>query len=382
MSMSKVEGGDTITIEFTYNHAGLRTRKVKKVNGLVRETTEYILNGKNVVELIHIKHDTSEINRLHFHYDAQNRVALVDFNGALYSYTHNLQGDIVGILDTNGDLIVEYKYDAWGKQISVTGSLITTLGELNPFRYRGYVWDTETKLYYLINRYYSCDLCRFATPDRDIIQQYSKSFCNIYAMCLNNPIKFADYTGLDNILVIYDCRYSGFFGLFNTGVGFDKQGKDLISRLEKEGHTVDEATFTSINEFVEKWNNDTKAEYDSIYIVCHGAAGSLDCNGERIRTSAAWGADPRQVADYNDLEYKSVRYIVHLWCCNGGTKDQYNTTTMQEIANKTGCLVEAVANGGISINYFTGRVYTRDGNWTQCYPQYYDEPSIPHRIVC
>ena len=258
----EVEGGDTITLEFTYNHAGLRTRKVKKVNGLVRETTEYILNGKNVVELIHIKHDTSEINRLHFHYDAQNRVALVDFNGALYSYAHNLQGDIVGILDTNGDLIVEYKYDAWGKQISVTGSLITTLGELNPFRYRGYVWDTETKLYYLINRYYSCDLCRFATPDRDIIQQYSKSFCNIYAMCLNNPIKFADYTGLDNILVIYDCRYSGFFGLFNTGVGFDKQGKDLISRLEKEGHTVDEATFTSINEFVEKWNNDNREQFE------------------------------------------------------------------------------------------------------------------------
>ena len=123
-------------MEFTYNHAGLRTKKVKKVNGIVAETTEYILNGKNVVALIHTNHDTSEVNRLHFYYDAQGRVALVDFNGTLYSYAHNLQGDIIGILDTSGNLVVEYKYDAWGKPIGITASntLTTQLAELNPFR--------------------------------------------------------------------------------------------------------------------------------------------------------------------------------------------------------------------------------------------------------
>ena len=52
---------------------------------------------------------------MHFFYDAQSRPAMVEFNGALYSYIHNLQGDIVGIVDSAGSLVVEYKYDAWGK---------------------------------------------------------------------------------------------------------------------------------------------------------------------------------------------------------------------------------------------------------------------------
>ena len=52
---------------------------------------------------------------MHFFYDAQSRPAMVEFNGALYSYVHNLQGDIVGIVDSAGSLVVEYKYDAWGK---------------------------------------------------------------------------------------------------------------------------------------------------------------------------------------------------------------------------------------------------------------------------
>ncbi len=159
--MSRTEGSDTVTMEFTYNHAGLRTKKVRKVNGVAAETTEYILNGKNVVELIHTNHVTNTVNKLHFYYDAQGRVAFIDFNGVLYSYAHNLQGDIIGILDASGNLVVEYKYDAWGKPISTTGSLVTSLGQLNPFRYRSYVLDQETELYYLRSRYYNSDIARF-----------------------------------------------------------------------------------------------------------------------------------------------------------------------------------------------------------------------------
>ena len=85
---------------------------------------------------------------LHFFYDAQSRPAFVEYEGTMYRYTHNLQGDIAAIVDANGTLVVEYKYDTWGKPISITRTLKTTLGELNPFRYRGYVYDEETGLYY------------------------------------------------------------------------------------------------------------------------------------------------------------------------------------------------------------------------------------------
>ena len=58
----------------------------------------------------------------------------------------NLQGDIVAILDSTGTAVVNYVYDAWGRPISKTGSMAGTLGTVQPFRYRGYVYDEETGL--------------------------------------------------------------------------------------------------------------------------------------------------------------------------------------------------------------------------------------------
>ena len=39
-------------------------------------------------------------------------------------------------------------YGPWGESWGVSGTLASTLGAMNPFRYRGYVYDTETGLYY------------------------------------------------------------------------------------------------------------------------------------------------------------------------------------------------------------------------------------------
>ena len=100
-------------------------------------------------------HNEAGNNNLHFFYDAQGRPAVVDFNGVKYGYVHNLQGDIVAIVDGGGNQVVEYTYDAWGRPLSKTGTKADTLGTLNPFRYRGYVYDEETGLYYLRSRYYN-----------------------------------------------------------------------------------------------------------------------------------------------------------------------------------------------------------------------------------
>ena len=62
------------------------------------------------------------------------------------------QDDVVGIFDNSGNEVVSYRYDAWGQPLNVTGSLATTLGVYNPFRYHGYVYDEETGLYDLRSR--------------------------------------------------------------------------------------------------------------------------------------------------------------------------------------------------------------------------------------
>ena len=92
-----------VTAEFVYNADGLRVQKT--VNGVA---TKYTLHGKNVV------HMTSGTDELHVFYDAQNRPAVVVYNGTAYAYVKSLQGDVVAILDENGNAVVSYGYDAWG----------------------------------------------------------------------------------------------------------------------------------------------------------------------------------------------------------------------------------------------------------------------------
>ena len=53
--------------------------------------------------------------KLHFFYDAQSCPAFVAYNGVKYCYAHSLQGDIVGIVDSDGNLVVEYRCEAWGE---------------------------------------------------------------------------------------------------------------------------------------------------------------------------------------------------------------------------------------------------------------------------
>ena len=118
-------------VEFKYNVDGLRTQKKVILPNGKATTTEYILHGKQITEM----HKGEEV--LHFFYDNQSRLASVECNGKVYTYVHNLQGDIMGILDSAGNLVVKYKYDAWGRLLDTSGSLTSTLGKNNPFRYRG-----------------------------------------------------------------------------------------------------------------------------------------------------------------------------------------------------------------------------------------------------
>ena len=166
-----------MTAEFVYNADGLRVQKT--VNGVA---TKYTLHGKNVV------HMTSGADELHFFYDAQNRPAVVVYNGTAYAYVKSLQGDIAAILDENGNTVVSYGYDAWGAPLRCTGELAETLGKVQPFRYRGYVFDEETGLYYLRSRYYNPGWGRFVNADALIDQ-------NLYSYCKNSPMQFHDPSG-------------------------------------------------------------------------------------------------------------------------------------------------------------------------------------------
>ena len=169
--------------KFTYDGQGRRISK----NSL---TFLYDGNG-NIIK---------QSNGLEFFFDFEG-IAALKRNNTMYFFLRDGQGNIIAIVDSTGDVVVQYWYDAWGnhKVVDADGDEITdqnNIGNLNPFRYRGYYYDTETGLYFLQTRYYDPEVGRFL--NRDSVQYADPETINglnLYAYCLNNPVEYADPTG-------------------------------------------------------------------------------------------------------------------------------------------------------------------------------------------
>jgi len=120
----------------------------------------------------------------------------VTYNGTTYFYATNIQGDVLAIMDADEYTVVAYTYDAWGNLLSLTGDMATTLGAINPLRYRSYVYDTETELYYVSSRYYDPEMGRWINADAFVTTGQGFMGNNMFVYCGNNPVMFSDPTGM------------------------------------------------------------------------------------------------------------------------------------------------------------------------------------------
>ena len=129
------------------------------------------------------------------------RVLLYKYSHGTDFYRKDAQGNIIALLDSNGSVVVRYVYDAWGNHavLGTDGNDISDanhIGILNPFRYRGYYYDTETGLYYLKTRYYDPETGRFITIDGiEYLDPETINGLNLYAYCGNNPVMRTDENG-------------------------------------------------------------------------------------------------------------------------------------------------------------------------------------------
>ena len=162
----------------------------KKVNGI---TTDFITSGIKVLA------QKSGENTIVWQIDGNGNTVGFNYNGTPYFYIKNAQGDIIAIADISVNLVAKYTYDSWGKLISIKDSNDvdkTTdenfIGYVNPIRYRGYYYDSETGLYYLNARYYDPEVGRFINADGTLDGGY-----NLFEYCLNNPILLSDLNGND-----------------------------------------------------------------------------------------------------------------------------------------------------------------------------------------
>jgi len=183
-------------IEMEYNASGMRTRK---------GDTYYELDGNNIIS------ETTNGNTIRYYYGNGGIVGF-RYNGNRYYYEKNLQGDIIAIYDESGNKVASYIYDAWGNCTIENDVSGVRIGEINPFRYRGYYYDSDIGLYYLKSRYYDAAIGRFINADSINYLGANGNLCsfNLFAYCVDNPVMQIDETGclafpgqIHNIVVYY-----------------------------------------------------------------------------------------------------------------------------------------------------------------------------------
>ena len=190
---------DDLNISYKYDTNGLRTEKT--VNGVKHEY--YYVDGQLRFE------KNGDSYEIYYNYDAEGRPVRAYkkdlVTGTNYSYylITNTRGDVIETRNGSGEVNAKFTYDAWGKIISVTDGSGNELSSDSfayqiSLKYRGYVYDSETGLYYLQSRYYDPETGRFLNTDSVDYIGYSgeQLSYNAFAYCENEPVNKIDSLGL------------------------------------------------------------------------------------------------------------------------------------------------------------------------------------------
>lgn len=214
-------------ISYEYNEDGLRI--VKNINNSV---IKYYFEG---IDLVVEKTDDYVI---YFIRSVDDKLIGFKYNNNIYYYIRNMQDDVISIVDSNYNIVVNYSYDSWGNILSITdseGNDISKdslhIGNINPFRYRSYYYDKDTNLYYLNSRYYSPTIGRFINADNYLSNDYRVLSSNMYIYCNNNYINEIDPSGHFSLGAFV---VSGIIalGIFIAGKT-KKKKKQAIKKIEK-----------------------------------------------------------------------------------------------------------------------------------------------------
>ena len=198
---------------YKYNNEGIRIQKQTAT-----EIHDYILDGSNIVK--EIVSTTSRVQKYvnEYLYDLDGTVCGIKYNETAYYFYKNQQGDVIAITDANGAVVAQYTYDAWGVPTIKSDTSGCGIATVNPFRYRGYYYDAETKLYYLQSRYYNPEVGRFINADDCLelnCQQDSHNIINLYSYCTNSPVNGIDNDGYGIATIIAGAAIGG---LLSAGV--------------------------------------------------------------------------------------------------------------------------------------------------------------------
>ncbi len=193
------DGTEKEYLSFTYDEKGIRT---SKKYGTI--TYNYTSKDGNITSQYQTtKYSTSKEPTSIYLYDSNDNIIGMTYRNNPYFFIKNHMGDVIGMVTQDGTWVRSYYYDAWGNDIGTTANMdlnvnVSTAATVNPFRYRGYYYDEQSKMYYLQSRYYRPDTFRFLNADlpefaKGLKNEYAGT--NLFAYCHNDPVNYTDYEG-------------------------------------------------------------------------------------------------------------------------------------------------------------------------------------------
>ena len=283
-------------------------------------THEYLTqSGKVVRETITTSMDTTTLD---FFYDESGRPFAFNYTPEgstpnTYYYILNLQGDVVQIIDEGGVPQAEYVYSPWGEIISAEGDL----AEINPLRYRGYYYDSETGFYYLQSRYYDPENHRFINADSYASTGQGFLGVNMFAYCSNNPVNNFDNDGKRQ-------GHASAIAKAKRKNAQEKYNEDTIN-IYMEGNGVDDASKLNVRFYIadaEKGyvniNIDKSLEITDVYDMY--AVLTVIVNSEYYSEEM-----------FGSVDYMIGQWIAHNECYNIASASDSGYTIMQRISGAT-----------------------------------------------
>jgi len=149
-------------------------------------TTRYAWDGSDLLA----EFDGNNKLLRSFAYGPTGLLGITDYtSGSAVTYVpvFDATGSVVELLDTSGNVVADYHYDAWGVR-TASGPAANAC----PFGFAGMFQDPTTGLYYDNARWYSAPQGRFLTRD----PSGESGGLNLYAYCGNDPVNETDSTGL------------------------------------------------------------------------------------------------------------------------------------------------------------------------------------------
>ena len=273
------------------------------------------------------------------------------FSTALNISTSPIQmGDVLAITDTEGSIVGNYEYDAWGKVLTAD----TDIAKQNPIRYRGYYYDNETGYYYLQSRYYDSKICRFINADDYKRLRFDKeSLLGIflYTYCENNPTLVSDNTGFGKKLIV-------FIAYANPKTALTMQAIQMKKREESRHNNTLIFKCYYASDFIAIWNSLFKYQIFDLHLYIHGKKSKLCFLNSYIVERPNISPDYKKNKSYktrdryfSELKKLKINGMVYLNSCEGGTTGNTQSVATSLAKKMCGSRVRAVVNGNV---YYRG----------------------------